>query len=1034
MGTVNTPGAGASGSGGSGDDATLPAADEVTRPGGQAHAGAGEDGVLEAGATVGRYRIQRLLGVGGMGVVYEAYDPELDRRIALKLLHSQSTGTSLGSSSSSTGQRRLLREAQAMAKLSHANVITVHDVGLHGSEVFVAMEFVEGDTLSRWLSRTRRTRPEILHTFVAAGRGLAAAHAVGLVHRDFKPDNVMIGADGSVRVMDFGLARAAGAPGSRDEDSGAQIETTEPQELVASSELDLALTRTGAIMGTPAYMAPEQHLGTATDARTDQFSFCVSLYEALYGVRPFKASSLAGLAAKVLDGATDPPPAGADVPAWLRAVVLRGLCVDPDERHPSMAALLDALERDPIARRKKVLTRLAGAGVLAAGVAAGTWAVVSANETCKGAEQQLVGVWDDARRSAVAERFGTSALPYAQGAHERSAAWLDEYTRAWVDMSTEACEATRDGRQSQALLDLRMACLADRLAAVDATVGVLAEADDGVIERAVQMVVDLPELSRCADAELLQAQIPPPEDPTVAAAVEELRARMARLDAMERAGQYAPALEDARVLTEDASKLDYPPVQVETALVLGRLLERTGAYPEAESVLTEAFWSANGLKHERVAAEAASLLVLVVGHHAGRHDDALDWQRQGEAAVQRLGVDGHEKAELLTNAGTVAVDRGAFDEAKKLHEQSLSLRRAVDGEDSASVGLAMQNLGAVIYRLGDYALARDTQRQALAVLENALGSGHPAIAKSRQNLGGALYSLGDLEGAEKQYLAAIEILERAVGPEHRGIGDLLNNLGLIQRKTRRFAEARATYARAIEVYEKALGPEHPRVASALNNYGNLFYTEGDYAGAREQFERALKLRLNTLGPDHPDVAYSHQNLGNAYYMEGDFERAIAEYETSLAIREKALEPDHPDIALAATNLAGVLQHEGRFEEALPHVERALAIREKTLPPTHPRLASNLTILGATLTGLGRRPEAIEALERAITILGDPPKDPVSLAETRYALARALLPSSDAGTRSRAIELAEQARAAFADDLPAMKGPLEELDAWLAEHR
>jgi tetratricopeptide (TPR) repeat protein len=1010
---------------------TLPAGDEVTRPDASLGPG-GEEGVLAAGSTVGRYKIQRLLGVGGMGVVYEAHDPELDRRIALKLLHSQSSGGSTqGTSSSSTGQRRLLREAQAMAKLSHANVITVHDVGLHGSDVFVAMEFVEGDTLTRWLTNQERGREQIIQVFIDAGKGLAAAHKVGLVHRDFKPENVMIGIDGTVRVMDFGLARAAGTLAQRDP---SEIETAriEP-DLVASSELELALTRTGAVMGTPAYMAPEQHLGAATDARTDQFAFCVSLYEGLYGVRPFKANSLAGLAAKVLEGEPDPAPAGREVPTWLREIVVRGLIVDPDLRHPSMESLLHALGRDPTAERKKILTRLLGAGVLAAGAAAGTYVAVGSG-TCKQAREELVDVWDDNRRAAVAERFSASQLPYAEGAMARSSQLLDEYTDAWVAMHTEACEATRDGRQSEVLLDLRMTCLAGRRDAVNATVGIFAEANDDVIERAVQMVVDLPELSRCANTELLNAQIPPPEDPVVAAKVDELRARATHVDTQRRAGQFAEALTAARGLADEAKTIDYPPVRVETALLLGTLLERTGDYPVAEQVLTDAFWSANGLKHEAVAAKAASLLVLVVGHHAGRHDDALDWQRQGEAAVQRLGLEGSEKAELLTNAGTVAVDRGAFEEAKQLHEQSLDLRRTLSGEDSASVGLALQNLGATSYKLGDYKQAKKTQEEALVVLEAALGATHPTVAKSRQNLGGAIFSLGDIEGAEKQYRAAIEILEQAVGPEHRQIGDLLNNLGLIQRKTRRYAEARESYARAISIYEKALGPKHPRVGSAINNFGNLYYTEGDYAGAREQFNRALQLRLDTLGPDHPDVAYSYQNLGNAYYMEADLEKALEHYQKSLSIREKSLDPGHPDLALAQTNLAGVLQHLGRYEQALPLAQQALDIREKTLPPGHPRIASNLIILGQTLIGLGQRKQARDVIQRALDIHGDGAKDPLGLAEARYAMARALLPSRDAATNTRAIDMAEQARAVMAEDLPAMKEPLAELDAWLAKNR
>ena len=308
-------------------------------------------------SKIGRFSIVRELGAGGMGVVYVAFDEQLDRKVAVKLLR--------GAKSSSDARRRLEREAQAMARLSHPNVVAVHDVGDFEGQLFVAMEFVEGQDLRGWLKAERRGVRAIVEVFCQAGEGLAAAHAAGIVHRDFKPDNVLVGADGRVRVADFGLAHAF--------DAAASVDTSEVEASGSHRSLDIALTRTGAIMGTPAYMPPEQYAGQRTDARSDQFSFCVALWEGLYGKRPFSGHTVPALCRAISDGRIDPPPVDSEVPAWLSEVVRRGLSPEPDARWPSMRALLDAISRDPIARRRRLLARFGLGGASLALIAGLTW-------------------------------------------------------------------------------------------------------------------------------------------------------------------------------------------------------------------------------------------------------------------------------------------------------------------------------------------------------------------------------------------------------------------------------------------------------------------------------------------------------------------------------------------------------------------------------------------------------------------------------------------------------------------------------------
>jgi formylglycine-generating enzyme required for sulfatase activity/predicted Ser/Thr protein kinase len=314
-------------------------------------AGADDDEVLERGTSLGRYLVLERLGAGAMGVVYAAYDQELDRKIAIKILRSQD-----GQGDKATHRHeRLVREAKAIAKLSHPNVVGIFDVGEHEGRVFLAMEYLGGGTLRDWLAAKKRSWRETVKMFVEVGQGLAAAHAEGLIHRDFKPDNVLLDKQGKPKVVDFGLVRLRSA--ALEPSAGGITEVDATGELLpALSIAETALgdlTRTGALTGTPAYMAPEQFLGKPIDARTDQFAFCVALYEAFYGERPFAGKTVMALAGAVTAGRLVETPNDSDVPGWIRRTVLLGLATNPAQRYPSMAALLHALAADPVARRRR---------------------------------------------------------------------------------------------------------------------------------------------------------------------------------------------------------------------------------------------------------------------------------------------------------------------------------------------------------------------------------------------------------------------------------------------------------------------------------------------------------------------------------------------------------------------------------------------------------------------------------------------------------------------------------------------------------
>ncbi len=326
------------------------ATDDSSRP-------RGELELLASGDTIDRYQILSVLGTGGMGVVYRAHDPDLERDVALKLLRDPAAGSAGGNSASA---QRLLREARAMAKLVHPNLVTVFDVGTSEGRVFVAMEYVEGSNLKEWMSAGRRSFRERFELLLAAGRGIAKAHAAGVVHRDLKPDNILVRDDGTPLVADFGLARRA------DEGEG-------PVEPAArrGDPMAIQLTSTGALLGTPAYMSPEQFLGKPADARSDQFSFAVVVHWALFGKRPFVGQTVEELAAAVLLGKTAPPPVDHDVPRKLLPVLQRALRNNPEARYPSMDDFLAALEHAAASRRRKLFLATTGVGVLGlAGAAA----------------------------------------------------------------------------------------------------------------------------------------------------------------------------------------------------------------------------------------------------------------------------------------------------------------------------------------------------------------------------------------------------------------------------------------------------------------------------------------------------------------------------------------------------------------------------------------------------------------------------------------------------------------------------------------
>jgi tRNA A-37 threonylcarbamoyl transferase component Bud32 len=804
------------------------------------------------------------LGAGAMGLVLAAYDPELDRKVALKLLKTPGQAQS-------RARVRLQREAQALAKLDHRNVVAVYDVGVHQQQLFVGMEFVAGQTLGEWMASSVQPRrwQEVLRVFMEAGRGLAAAHDAALVHRDFKPDNVMLGDDGRVRVMDFGLARASGDGDEDDVANDSRI------EQIAKHLLVERMTQTGAMLGTPAYMSFEQFEGKPADARSDQFAFCVALYEALYGERPFAAAGLIELIAALEHERVCAPPKGTTVPMWLRKVVVRGLSKVPEQRWPSMHALLAALADDPSVRRRKWWLGAAVVGLSITGGAALWFAVQADARTCKGFEQRLEGVWDESRRDQVEAAILATQLSYAPDTWARVEQKLDDYTEQWVAARESACEATRQGEQSGELLDLRMACLDERLQHVHAVVEILAEADETVVNKAVEAVMRLPTLERCADLDALTADIPPPEDPEAAARVAELEARLVKAEELQNAGKYKDGLALADEVEAAAAQLAYEPLQARAWLRQGNLRFEVADHAGAEEAFERAYEAAVALQMP-VEASSASVRLMRVESRLARHDEARRWAKHAKPLARAVGTD-EAYATYLSTLGGVAHGQGEFAEARGYNEQALTIRERALGPDHLDVALSLHNLGLTSYSERDYERARSCNERALAIREKALGAGHPTVAASLNSLGMVAWVEDRLDDAIAYYQRALAIQESALGSEHPDLAISLNNLGAVAEKAGELELGHKYYIRAIAIWEQTLGPNHPNLAYGLTGLGLLLLRQAKPAEARPHLDRAESIRA--AGPGDPiSLAWTRFALARALWdapidMERDRARA-----------------------------------------------------------------------------------------------------------------------------------------------------------------
>jgi tetratricopeptide (TPR) repeat protein/tRNA A-37 threonylcarbamoyl transferase component Bud32 len=924
------------------------------------------------GTSVGRYVVLEDIGQGGMGTVTRAYDPKLRREVALKRLVRQRLVRD--------GAARLLREAQVMAQLSHPNVVGVYDVETLGDEVVLVMELVAGDTLRAWLSGEPRTWREILAAFVHAGSGLAAAHRVGIVHRDFKATNVLVARDGTIKVTDFGLAKSvAGAGESAGESESADASSDSQVDALADP-----LTRADTAVGTPRYMAPEQHRGV-TDARADQFAFCVALWEALCGRAPYLARTLDALHRAKHEG--PPKWTGPRIPGRTNAALRRGLAPDPAARWPSMDALLAELAPRS---RARVLGLAASVVVVGAAAISAAWAGAPARELpCSGAEQALQGTWDDDRRTQVQAAFSASAVPYAGDAAHAAVRALDEWSQTWATAHREACEATAvRGEQSAALMDLRMACLGRARRELDAIARTLSRADVEVVDNVDALLAGLPAIDRCADIESLQADMPFPADPAIATWVDDVRAGLAHARALRLAGHFEEARDVASAWTPAAEAIAYAPLHAEAALEQGLVLDALTHYGPAEARLEHAMQVALAAGAWSRAAEAGAHLAHVVGFSARRTDEGTTYAELAVSLAEGAGGESDVLALALTAAAQVAEARGDFEGAEDRARRALKLRRDRFGEDDPRVAGSETTLAQILEQRGHPAEAEALLAHALEVRRRAFGADHPQVAIVKNVMGSAKLRLGRYAEAEAFYAAAIAGWSATLGRDHLLVTHAESNLGLALHHQGRFSEAEARHRGALARREVLLGPDHPVTLDSRNNLGLTLHGMKRLDDARAVLEPTLTLREAKLGREHPSTIKTANNLGMVLLDSGDHVGAEAAFRRAARAWALALGDEHPWVAAAHHNLGLALHGQGRIADAEAEWRHAIATWDARMPADYPDTAHALHSLGVSLLDRGEAEEALAVLERAWTIRSAEGTDPALREESAAALARA----------------------------------------------
>ncbi|RKH06695.1 protein kinase [Corallococcus sp. CA053C] len=961
---------------------------------------------LLPGTRVSRYVVRERLGSGAMGVVFAADDPELGRRVALKVLRPEGRQRE-------ELQQRLLREAQSLARLAHPNVVTLYDVGTHGDGVFLAMELVEGTTLAEWMQQPRPWR-EVLRVFLEAGKGLAAAHAAGLVHRDFKPANTLLGKEGRVFVTDFGIARSL-LP-----ETGAPLQAHDEDAVASLGHL----TRTGQLLGTPAYMAPELFQGQRADARSDAFSFCVALYEALFGVRPFQGETLKELTQAALQGSLSPPKREVKLPARVRRAVLRGLRPKPQERFPSMESLLAALTPRPIRWLTRMMVTAAVAGIVGTLTAYG--AVQRQGDTCEQDVEKLAAAWGPARRERVRAAFLSTGLPYAPSAWKQLAAVLDTHATQWRTLRTEACMATGHDTGDRAWQTA--ACLDARLWQLAAVTEVLEKADAETVKNAHQLAASLEGLTGCRDTPGLSGRPQPPE--ILRPRVDEVRRKLAQAQADLAARRLHQGLGVTAALLQEIRGLDYRPLEAEVLLVHGELHQLLERRKEAEAFLYQALWAAEAGRDDESVARALLLLVSEVAEaHPSRDEEVEKLIRHAQAAVERLGRERFPDitADLYLRVGSARTlqQKLADAEADILH--GLNFVRKHQGPEDLRMALLLHRLGWIRFFQARQSEAMELHLQALEQRKRLLGSDHPILVRSYDSLALTYAEMGRKADAIDAWHRALAIIEAAATPETPELARMFQRLATHLRFEGQWEEAGSMIERSRAIFERTLGPDNANVLLVLQEQSAISLGAGRHDDALRLATQAVELAQRSFDPSY--AVWPLKIRAEVHLRAGRHAAARRDLQDALRWLEKESGPKSGVATVILIPLAQLALVTQAPKEALAYCERARNLVDGAQALPHFDVAGALTCAGEAHLALGAASKAVPMLERARHIQRQQSVAPELAAKTTFLLARALLETRTAPDRARALTLAEEARAGMESAGARGKPELQKILAW-----
>ena len=939
-----------------------------------------------------------MVGAGGMGVVYAAYDPELDRKVALKLLRADATRNR------AQARRRFVREAKAMAQLAHPNVITVHDAGTVDDEAFLAMEFVDGKTLAEWLEGDPKPWEELVEVFVQAGRGLAAAHDANIVHRDFKPENVLIRRDGRVLVTDFGLARAA------DSSADSQSEDDAPDPSAGSAvDLAIPLTRTGAILGTPAYMAPEQRFEQRSGAAADQFSFCVAMWEALYGHRPFAGVTVHEVFDAIVRQEIRDPGPGTGVPGWLRRVLVRGLRAKPQERHASMDELLGEL-RPP----RRTGARIAGLVLVAAVLGGGAVTLAGSDDVnpCTGIGDELDDVWGDAARERVEAALLAVDSTEAHDQWSRLRRILDRYAEDWVDLKRDACVAFNvEHSQDENTHEAVNGCLHERRQELTAAVEVLSNLRHEEIPRALGAINVLEQIWRCEEDQL--GATPPVKNE---AQFRQHREVWLAVDALWELGRHEEALASAREAVASAhteSTLLY------SELTLARLLIDAGD-PEGETLIESVFHRGIVRDDFGVVGSATVNWMNALSRDPSRLREAEIIGKTALSMTRAANPGGAIEAGIRLGLARLYGQQGrpreAIEELRPLYE-----RLDPERDPHNLMDITVQ-LGASYHQLGDQAEAFRIQLESLKLAEELHGPASRQAVVRLANLAeveaarGRLleslrYATRAMEAAVRLEDAGLRVLSNAVlrtGASHLALGQIDEALPLIR------------WGLGLRVHLE--GPQSSGTAEAAGVHAVALAELGQRAAALGELERVLAIQRRALVPGDRRLTIVLNNAGSEAFALRELDKARRYHTEALAMRIEH-EASATDIAVSVSNIADVDLAEGKIDEAIAGYEAAIERWKDSSAAGSAYPSWSWMGLGSAKAKAGALTEARDALQRALELREGGVVADVELGKTRFELAKVEAALGNAG---RARELADLALEAFEGEAQAA-----EVEAWIA---